>query len=70
MLSSRPISLADLGWFFSNSGMVDDCCRGFPPVAHFAFSQTNPEKSGGLNGSTQYSARTQLALKTKAKIAR
>ena len=25
---------------------------------------------GGFNGSTQHSARTQLALKTKAKIAR
>src|ERR1700688_477245 len=28
------------------------------------------DKSGGLNGSTQHSARTRLALKTKAKTAR
>jgi hypothetical protein len=28
-----------------------------------------PNKIGGLNGSTQHSARTQLAVKTKAKIA-
>src|SRR5260221_1252498 len=28
------------------------------------------DKSGGLNGSTQHSARTHLALKTRAKIAR
>jgi hypothetical protein len=27
-------------------------------------------KRGGLNGSTQHSTRTHLALKTKAKIAR
>jgi hypothetical protein len=29
-----------------------------------------PGKRGGLNGSTQHSVRTHLALKTKAKIAR
>jgi len=29
-----------------------------------------PDKSGGLNGSTQHLAQTHLALKTKAKIAR
>src|SRR6478672_7662929 len=29
-----------------------------------------PDKSGGLNGSTQHSARTHLALKTRAKNAR
>jgi hypothetical protein len=29
-----------------------------------------PDKSGGLNGSTQHSDRTYLALKTKTKIAR
>src|SRR5712664_3345425 len=29
-----------------------------------------PERPGGLNGSTQHSARTHLALKTRAKIAR
>jgi hypothetical protein len=28
-----------------------------------------PDKRGGLNGSTQHSGRTHLALKTKAKIA-
>jgi hypothetical protein len=32
-------------------------------------SQTIPDKSGGFNGSTQHSARTHFALKTKAKIA-
>jgi hypothetical protein len=30
----------------------------------------SPDKRGGLNGSTQHSARTHFALKTKAKIAR
>jgi hypothetical protein len=29
-----------------------------------------PDKSGGLNGSTQHSDRTYFALKTKTKIAR
>src|SRR5882672_1231406 len=29
--------------------------------------QVTPDKSGGLNGSTQHSSRTRLALKTKAK---
>ena len=32
--------------------------------------RSTPGKAGGLNGSTQHSARTHLALKTKAKIAR
>jgi len=34
------------------------------------FGCPTPDKSGGLNGSTQHLAQTHLALKTKAKIAR
>ena len=35
-----------------------------------ARSDVTPDKRGGLNGSTQHSARTHLALKTRAKIVR
>src|ERR1700676_5747463 len=38
-------------------------------VSHRQLDST-PDKRGGLNGSTQHSARTHLALKTKAKSAR
>jgi hypothetical protein len=35
--------------------------------ARVVLSGLTPDKSGGLNGSTQHSSRTRLALKTKAK---
>src|SRR6266403_2201819 len=34
---------------------------------HLSSGDLTPDKSGGLNGSTQHSSRTRLALKTKAK---
>src|ERR1700722_327928 len=52
--------------FCSRYSQSTAACSTFPSAVRIPWT-LEPDKPGGLNGSTQHSSRTRLALKTKAK---
>src|SRR6267142_3665085 len=55
------VLLSEIAWHPNHTTLVI-----IPPANHQP-DPLGPSSSGGLNGSTQHSSRTRLALKTKAK---